>query len=124
MSVYDLNGEPLFYDFPVFSSEREPLGLIRTGASRVIGIPVLSAYLGATRWDAHRAIAKASEVVEKEYRGKVISIRLVCYAYPKLGIDVVWQREGARSQRAIMDVGDFSIVHLLSEDPRHVCQKQ
>jgi hypothetical protein len=37
VTVYDLNNEPLFYDFPVVSRKRQSIGLVRASASRVLG---------------------------------------------------------------------------------------
>jgi hypothetical protein len=108
-TVYDLNNQPLFYDFPVMSRLREQLGLIRTSASRVIGVPAVSTYLGETPWDVRGATAKAVDAVRKRFRGEILRTRLVCYAYPKLGIAVYWKKEG-RTERTIIDIGDLSMV--------------
>jgi len=111
VAVYDLNDQPLFYDFPVVSRKGENLGLIRTSASRVLGVPVPSVYLGPAPWDVGKASLKASELVNREYGGKVVRTRLVCYAYPKLGISVEWEkRDEPGTRRTIVDIGDFSIV--------------
>jgi hypothetical protein len=41
----------------------------------------------------------------------VVGTRLVCYAYPKLGISVEWKRRNEdRTRRTIVDIGDFSVV--------------
>lgn len=109
VTVYDLNDEPLFYDFPVLSRGRQRLGLIRASASRVIGVPVPSIHLGPAVLDVDEASRKAARLVRRKYKRKVVGTKLVCYAYPKLGIAVLWEKRG-EPQRTIVDVGDFSIV--------------
>lgn len=109
VTVYDLNGEPLFYDFSVISPANEPLGLVRAAASRVLGAPVMSVYLGAPRWNASQAFMKVTRAAQRKNKDEVVSTRLVCYDYPKIGVEVVVGRreEGGRQ---IIDVGDFSTV--------------
>lgn len=109
VTVYDLNDQPLFYDFPVLSRRRKNLGLIRTSVSRVLGVPVPSVQIGGAPLDVNGVSLKAGELVSRKYKGKVVGTKLVCYAYPKLGIAVQWEKRGKR-QRTIVDVGDFSIV--------------
>jgi hypothetical protein len=109
VTVYDLNGEPLFYDFTVFSPTNEPLGLVRASASRVLGAPVMSVYLGAPRWNVGQAFLRIRKMVEKKYKEEPVGIRLVCYAYPKLGMEILPSRK-RDAQPEIIDIGDFSIV--------------
>lgn len=108
--IYDLNGLPLFYDFPVLSGQREQVGTIRASASRVLGVPIPTSYLGGARWNVSRAILWAHKYVESELKGRVINSQPVCYAYPKLGIAVNWEDPKDRVQRTIIDVGDYSVV--------------
>lgn len=109
--IYDLSDQPLFYDFPVYSQRFGEVGRIRTSASRVLGIPVPSVYLGAVPWNESKAHLKALELIEKKYRGRVLSAKVVCYAYPKLGIAVDWTKKRRDDcRRTIIDVSDYSIV--------------
>lgn len=108
--VYDLNDQPLFYDFPVFSRRRQNLGLIRSSANRVLGVPVPSINIGRVPWDVRAATEKAIEIVRRKFRGKVVGTKIVCYAYPKLGVAVDWEERSREHQRTIIDIGDFSIV--------------
>lgn len=109
--IYDLSDQPLFYDFPVYSQRFGEVGRIRTSASRVLGIPVPSVYLGAVPWNESKAHQNALELIEKKYRGRVLSAKIVCYAYPKLGIAVDWTKKGRDDRRrTIIDVSDYSIV--------------
>lgn len=107
--IYDLNGEPLFYDFPVHNNERKQLGQIRTSASRINGVPVQSIQMGSFPVNLKEATYKAAEVVSHRQKRKIIGTKLVCYAYPKLGIAVEWENKG-ESHQTIVDIGDFSIV--------------
>jgi hypothetical protein len=109
-TIQDLNGQPLFHDFPVLSPEGNPIGTVRASASRVLGVPVLATYLGGPRWDLNKAAIQARAYVERTLKGKVIATRHVCYAYPKLGIEVKWEETNGASQRTIIDVGDGSVV--------------
>jgi hypothetical protein len=110
-TIYDLNGQPLFYDFTVYSNNDDPVGIVRATASTVLGVPVCSVYLGAPRWDIGKANEKAKKLVEKKFRAQVASSKLVCYAYPKLGIALEWvdPRKHKRG-RTIIDVSDLSII--------------
>ncbi|MGD1993267.1 MAG: C39 family peptidase [Anaerolineae bacterium] len=108
--IYDLNGRPLFYDFPVLSPQREQVGTIRASASRVLGVPAPTTYLGGPRWNTSRVTLWSQKYVESELRGRVIDSRPVCYAYPKLGIAVDWEDPKGEAQRTIIDVGDYSVV--------------
>jgi len=109
VSVYDLNGELLFYDFPVLSRYGKIVGQVRASASRVTGVPVVSIDLTAPGWNIELAKSKAVEFVKGKYQGEVVGVKLVCYAYPKLGVAVEWKKEG-RTQRTIFDITDLSIV--------------
>jgi hypothetical protein len=110
VSIHDLNGQPLFYDIPVFSPESEQLGLVRASASRVLGVPAPTVYLGGPRWRTGEATLWAREFVQKEHQGRVIDTQLVCYAYPKLGVAVTWEDGKRERRRTIIDVSDYSIV--------------
>jgi len=110
-TIYDLNSLPLFYDFPVLSQQREQVGTIRASASRVLGVPVVTTYIGGSRWNTSAATIWSHKFVEGELKGRIIDSKLVCYAYPKLGIEVKWKKgPKGRIQRTIIDVGDQSIV--------------
>lgn len=109
-TVYDLNGQPLFYDLPVTGPDGAPLGMVRASAATPLGDPVLSVYLGAVRWSVSRATRQATEVVTREYKGQVLKATLVCYAYPKLGVAVEWKKARGSPQRTIFDISDFSVV--------------
>ena len=108
--IYDLNNQPLFYDFPVLSNQREQVGTIRASASRILGVSVPTSYIGGPRWNVSQAMLWAQKYVERKSKGKIIDSRPVCYAYPKLGIAVKWEDSKGRVQRTIIDVSDHSVV--------------
>ena len=85
-TIYDLNGLPLFYDFPVLSPQCEQVGTVRASASRVLGVPVVTTYIGGSRWNTSAAALWAHKFVEDELKSRIIESKPVCYAYPKLGI--------------------------------------
>ncbi|MCK4784975.1 MAG: hypothetical protein KAV87_14580, partial [Desulfobacteraceae bacterium] len=118
-TIHDLNGQPLFYDFPVLSPQREQIGLVRTAASRVLGVPVVDIYLGGPHWTPGRATLQAQEYVEKKLNGKVIDSKTVCYAYPKMGIGVNWKKpKGKIKRRTIFDL--FDITEVLEKTEKDV----
>jgi len=114
-TIHDLNGQPLFHDFPVLSSDGDPIGTVRASASRVLGVPVLATYLGGPRWDLNKAAIQARAYVEGTLKGRVIATRPVCYAYPKLGIEVKWEEAGGGARRIVLDAGDGSLVQEKGE---------
>ena len=109
-TIYDLNGLPLFYDYPVLSLQHEKVGMIRASASRVLGVPVPATYISGPHWDIKSATQRAHKYVEDELKGKIIDSKPVCYGYPKLGIAVNWEDSKDQAKRTIIDVGDHSIV--------------
>ena len=115
-TVYDLNNQPLFYDFPVLSLGRERIGLVRTAASRVLGVPVFDIYLGGAHWTPGRATLQVREYVEKKLKGKVIGSKVICYAYPKMGIEVKWKKpRGKVQRRTVFDIYDLKEIHKEAE---------
>ena len=107
--IYDPNGEPLFHDFPVVSSRRQRLGLVRASANRVLGVGALALYVGAPPWDLVRATQRVMRIAVRSRR-QVHDSRPVCYAYPKLGIDVRWRGPNGEEGRTIYDAADLSVV--------------
>jgi len=109
-TIYDLNGLPLFYDYPVLSPHHEQVGMIRASASRVLGAPVPATYISGPHWDIESATQWARKYVEDKHKGKIIDSKPVCYGYPKLGIAVNWEDSEDQAKRTIIDVGDHSVV--------------
>jgi hypothetical protein len=113
--IYDLNDEPLFFDFPVLTTRANQIGMVRASANRVLGVGALATYVGGPAWDIAKATERALAIVQRKYRAEIIGIKVVCYAYPKLGIAITWSTKGRDIGRTIIDVGDLSIVPETAE---------
>jgi hypothetical protein len=87
-TIYDLNGEALFYDFQVNGS-LETTGTIRAAATKALGAAVVSVTGGAPAWSEQRALRLATETLHaRAPRARVTGSRLVCYAYPKIAVEL------------------------------------
>lgn len=62
-TIYDINGSPLFYDFPV-SVRGGHGGGVRTAASRILGSPVVALELGSRHWSYNAAVKKLTPKVK------------------------------------------------------------
>ena len=109
MSIYDLNGELLFYDFPIIDLRRRKIGLARACANKVLGLPVLTTYMNYPILNFRKAVRRAREIVYKMFKTKTIEIIPICYAYPKIGIAAKWKTKEEQGQ-VIVDVSDYSVV--------------
>jgi hypothetical protein len=114
--IYDIGGPALFYDFEL-TDEDETVGVVRAAASPSIGTPLVAAQLGPRGWDPDDALRNAEETVRKEHQGaEVTGSRLVCYCYPKIGVEVSFDLPRQGSGRAIIDVSDGLPVVSLGAD--------
>ena len=89
IKIFDINGELLFYDFPILSAAKEGgiQGYVTVGSRKEIGSPVISYELGPRRWNFYQAVEKLKRQFKKEFpKHKVTDIKLVCYSFPKLGV--------------------------------------
>ena len=107
--IYDINGQPLFYDFRVSRGDAT-FGYVRVAASRLLGSSVIASELGERQWSFEAAARKLAPQVKREFAGAKISApRLVCYSYPKLGVQ--FDVDGpAGKKRAIFDVSSLARV--------------
>ena len=119
VAIADTNGEPLFHDYPLLDGATVR-GTIRCAANRRLGAPVVSIGHGAPGWSASVAIRMATEALHKAYPGaRFVSARLVCYAYPKIGVQVTFRAEGSTDEsEAIFDASSGGMVDTSSE-PAH-----
>ena len=115
--IHDLAGPPLFYDFPL-QDEQGSAGVVRAAASSSVGTPLVAAELGPRSWEADVATRKAREAVRKEHKdAKLTGSRLVCYCYPKIGVEVTFDLPRRGSRRAIIDVSDgLPVVNLGADE--------
>ena len=115
--IHDLAGPPLFYEFEL-ADEEGAAGVVRAAASPAVGTPLVATELGPRRWDPEEAVRTAEESVRKEHRGvSVTGSRLVCYCYPKVGVEVSFDLPRQGSGRTIIDVSDgLPVVNLGADE--------
>lgn len=108
--IYDINGQPLFYDFRVSRGDAT-LGYVRVAASRLLGSSVVLSEMGERKWSFESAARKLAPKVRKAFAGaKVLSPKLVCYSYPtKLAVQFDIDGPGQK-RRAIFDVASLARV--------------
>ncbi len=93
--IYDVAGNLLFRDFVLTLTADKALR-IRTGANKALGAVVISLSLGPPTYWAH-LMSEALSYAERSGLGRAEEpTRVVCYAYPRLGVPVVDQ-DGQRS---------------------------
>ena len=111
LTIYDINGKKLFYEFSV-EKNGKMVGRIKASASAELGPSVYTLAIGPRPWNAATAIEKAEELAQQKYAEENISVKLVCYSYPKIGVMVTFadQPETGKNHRMIIDAGDYSIV--------------
>lgn len=115
--LYDVNGEPLFHDYPMVSGDTT-VGTIRTAANRKLGAPVISIHHTPPGWSPASALRLAREALHKTESNAVIEAsRLVVYAYPKIGIQLDYNISG-RNATQIFDAASGNPVSS-STDPYH-----
>lgn len=115
--IYDINGKPLFYDFKVYSGQKT-MGTVRTGASKILGTPVIAYEIGDRPWE--KTLGKQMRDLVLKIRqknpGKIVSrVRVVCYSYPKLGIMLEVTDRLRKSEKLIFDIADNKQVPIKKE---------
>jgi len=114
-TIYDVSGEALFYDFRVIGAERVT-GTIRCAATKALGAAIMSVAGGAPAWSEQRALRLATETLHGQTpAAQVTGSRLVCYAYPKIAIELSYAVDGAAATE-LFDASSGSIVGS-SDDP-------
>ncbi len=114
LEIYDINGKLLFYDFAITSGKNQT-GTLRAAANKAIGTPVVSIRLGPQKWNLETAKRKISEILKKKFsKYKVKGTRLVCYSYPKIGLQVNLTKD-KESRSVIFDISDYAVI---PEKPR------
>lgn len=108
--IYDINGKLLFLDFTVKEGS-QILGYVRTGASKVIGLPVIAYEIGSRSWNYRTSVKECLRLAKRNYpKYKHVRTRLVCYSYPKLGIMLEMQKSDGQPFRRIYDIGTLKEV--------------
>jgi hypothetical protein len=107
--IHDINGQVLFHDFKVSRGDAT-FGYVRVAASRLLGSSVIASELGERQWSFEAAARKLAPKVKKAFAGSKISApRLVCYSYPKLGVQFDVDGPSGK-RRAIFDVASLARV--------------
>ena len=108
-TIYDPGGDVLFYDFRVIDGG-DVIGTIRSAATKVVGAAVVSLAGGAPAWSEQRALRLATEALHAQTpSARVTGSRLVCYAYPKIAIELSYVVDGTAATE-LFDASSGSIV--------------
>ena len=112
VTVYDIHGKKLFYEFAV-TKEGKAIGEMEMAASKVLGSSLRRVILNPPL-DRENAAQKAAEIAEQEYPNcRILSTKPVCYSYPKEGVMVTLLKPGAKEEgTVIVDTCVSSIVPL------------
>ncbi len=112
--VHDTNGEPLFHDY-LLEGPEGVVGTIRTAAHRALGSPLVSVSHGAPGWEPGAAVRLAVNALHASAPDAIVeSSRLVCYAYPKLAVELAY-RVGSERATGLFDASSGNPV-LPSDD--------
>jgi hypothetical protein len=115
LAIYDLGREPLFHDYAL-EGATGVAGTVRTAANRGLGSPLISVSHGAPGWDAMRAVRMATESLHATTpRAVVTSWRLVCYAYPKIGVELTYA-VGSESGKELFDASSGGVVASVDDE--------
>lgn len=114
--IYDLNGEPLFYEFAARDNKRD-IGRVKAAASRYVGSPVVTLERGPRKWDPARAMEMATGAAKKAFpRQKIEAKDFVCYSFPKIAVRVLIGGPGGTN--VLYDVSDGSLIATFGDDQR------
>jgi hypothetical protein len=118
ITIHDLGGEALFHDFKL-AGANGPGGTIRIAATTALGAPIVSMSAGDPGWSEQTALRLATEQLHaKTPEAQVTGSRLVCYAYPKIGIELTFMVKGGAPQTELFDASSGGVVEM-SDDKDH-----
>ncbi|RZN40278.1 MAG: hypothetical protein EF813_03390 [Methanosarcinales archaeon] len=101
VTIYDIHGTKLFYEFTV-TSDGKAIGGMEIAASKVLGSSLRRVLLSPPL-DRETAAQKAIEVAEKEYPDyKIQYTKSVCYSYSKQGVMVTLAKPGAKEEQTVI----------------------
>ena len=116
VTIFDLNGEPLFHDYPLLDAAGAAVGTIRTAANRALGAPLISVSHAAPGWTPASAVRMATESLHGiAPQATVTSSRLVCYAYPKIGVELAYTA-GRKTATEVFDASSGGVVASVTKD--------
>ncbi|NMB78719.1 MAG: C39 family peptidase [Methanomicrobiales archaeon] len=110
VEIYDINGMRLYYSFPIEDGKKR-VGEVKIAASRVFGAPVISIGHGPKSFNREELNTKAAQILKQAgFTADISSARLVCYAYPKIGL-IIRSSTGSNSEKElIIDAYDYSVI--------------
>ena len=115
LTIHDINGKPLFYDY-ILKKGENTIGIVRAAASKVLGDPVIRYEIGGPKFNTQEAIREATNQVKKKHpRGRITKPKLVCYSYPKLGAMFTVSEKG-ESKKVILDLPSMAQVPIGKPD--------
>jgi hypothetical protein len=110
--VRDVNGQLLFYDFPL-RHNNDISGHIRMAANELIGTPDVAVETGPRPWDLNAAVEVFRTKIGPDFpEPSSTEPLLVCYSYPKLGFMV----ETSTGQTAIYDLVTLDPIERSKDD--------
>ena len=116
LSIYDLNGQVLFYEFDVMNGNKV-VGSTKTAASKTIGSPVITMEFGERSWDFKKASKEAEKKVRELFpKADITESELVCYSYPKIGVRVYFDTAKAKEQNLIFDIATLDLIERYASD--------
>ncbi len=116
ITIYDVNGQQLFHDYPLVDAAGAVVGTVRTAANRALGSPLISVSHAAPGWDGASALRMATESLHATApQATVTSSRLVCYAYPKIGIELTYA-VGSKTATELFDASSGGVVGTATKD--------
>jgi hypothetical protein len=116
VTIFDLNGEELFHDYPLVDEAGAVVGTVRASANRALGAPLISVSHAAPGWNGGSALRMATESLHAiSPQAAVASSRLVCYAYPKIGIELTYT-VGRKSATELFDASSGGVVATVAKD--------
>ena len=111
--IYDTNGKKLFYQFMVENNGIN-IGAIKVAASKVLGDPIRTIEFYSEDWDMKKEVETSKKLIAKDHKNaNVISSKVVCYSYPKIGIMADIQESNSKEEKN--KLFDFSGSEIIDE---------
>jgi hypothetical protein len=116
LTIYDLDGEPLFHDYALVDDFGDIVGTVRTAANKILGSPLVSISHAPPGWDPAQAISMANESLHADSaKATVVSARFVCYAYPKIAVELTYAL-GRRKATQLFDAASGAPIARSREE--------
>lgn len=110
IEVYDPNGEKLFYLFYI-DKDGKNIGTIKIASSKALGSSILTFGTVPSYIEKDTMDLKAKEYIEENYENaKLLSLQVVCYDYPKIGLSLTFINQDGNQDQVLLDAYDYSKV--------------